>query len=239
MHYITLKGHHKVIYAYHFGLLNHFRLKGEEVVNFPFFIYHSLEVSINRCKGKPNTIPLHQSIINLFYDLAMSTQHQRILGRHLGIDAKRTSHGFKEGKNKVVKRDVEEKGGQEEELEPLEEMKDEEIIDLFLEIREKQGIKHNRMQPSDLKVEVVEKDKGGMGRKTRSQKALMVEEDRKKIETKKGKRVNLVIVMDATILDNQSLPIITKEEIQALIEATIKKGVEEGEESNDRGPKTS
>jgi len=50
MHYVTLEGRHKVVYAYHFVLLNHFRLKGEEIVNFSFFIMHSLEISINKCK---------------------------------------------------------------------------------------------------------------------------------------------------------------------------------------------
>lgn len=44
MRYVTLDGCHKVVYAYHFGLLKHFRFGVN--VNFPLLIHHSLKLSI-------------------------------------------------------------------------------------------------------------------------------------------------------------------------------------------------
>lgn len=57
--YVTLEGHHKTIYAYHFGLVNHFRFRQDEQVNFPFFIFHLMNLSILKCKETQGKIPRH------------------------------------------------------------------------------------------------------------------------------------------------------------------------------------
>lgn len=70
MRYVTLEGHYKTIYAYHFSLLNHF--KHEITINFPFFIHHSLKLSILKCKQTQNKIPRHQGVIKLVYEVVLA-----------------------------------------------------------------------------------------------------------------------------------------------------------------------
>lgn len=70
MRYLTLEGCHKVVYAYHFGLLNHFRFGVN--VNFPFYIHHSLKLSILKCKQAQDKVPRHQGVIKLVYVVALA-----------------------------------------------------------------------------------------------------------------------------------------------------------------------
>jgi len=42
---------------------------------------HFLEISINKCKGKANSVPFPQSIIKLVYDVALTKKPHRALRR--------------------------------------------------------------------------------------------------------------------------------------------------------------
>jgi len=70
MRYVTLEGHHKIVYAYHFGLLNHF--KHGVVVNFPFFIHHSMKLLVLKCKQTQGKVPRNQGVIKLVYEVALT-----------------------------------------------------------------------------------------------------------------------------------------------------------------------
>lgn len=68
MRYVTFEGRHKVVLAQHFSLLNHFRNPDSEKVNFPYFILHSLEISMNKFKKE------EIDIIKLVYDIVLAKQ---------------------------------------------------------------------------------------------------------------------------------------------------------------------
>lgn len=103
MYYVTLESRHKVVYAYQFLLLNHFKIKGDEIVNFPFFTMHSLNISINKCKGKMNIFPLHWLIIKLVYEVARTKQPQRTLdSERKALDSRRIQRN-KARKEKAIK----------------------------------------------------------------------------------------------------------------------------------------
>lgn len=90
MRYVTLEGHHKTIYAYHFGLLNHFRYGQDKEVNFPFFIYHSMKLSVLKCKETQDKIPKHQGVIKLVFDVALAKQPPKTPSFYIGIEEENT-----------------------------------------------------------------------------------------------------------------------------------------------------
>lgn len=66
--YITLEGRYKVLLASHFYLLNHFTFLETNRVKFPFFIFNSMLLSINKVKRNRALIPLHAYVIKLVYE---------------------------------------------------------------------------------------------------------------------------------------------------------------------------
>lgn len=126
------------------------------------------------------------------------------------MHANRSSRRVKKGKAKAMDMEKDENAYEEGDFEPLKFMKDEEIPNLMLEIQERWGVNKRRTRAFDPKIEVVEDDRGGMARRTKSQKALMAKEYKKKSASKKGKRVFNKKNEEAKNSYNLSLPRISK-----------------------------
>jgi len=86
MRYVTLEGHHKIVYAYHFALLSHFRYPQGREVKFPFFIAHSMRLSMLKCKVAQDKLPRHQGVIKLIYDLALVSQPPKPIGIQIDVE---------------------------------------------------------------------------------------------------------------------------------------------------------
>lgn len=140
------------MYVYHFGLLNHFRLKCDELVNFPLFIMHSLEILINKCKSKVNSVPLQQSVIKLVYEVVLTKKPHRTLERGIR-DPFRRSYEI----DKVVKkREVEMNAiviecGEISLRKSSTTTRDEKVVYLLLKIGRKWGNKKKRKRASASK----------------------------------------------------------------------------------------
>lgn len=77
MRYVIQEGRHKVVQAYHFGLLNHFKFSNIDKKNFPFFISNSLEISIRKFKTNIVEVRLHEFMIKLVYNKSLANQPRR------------------------------------------------------------------------------------------------------------------------------------------------------------------
>lgn len=104
MRYVTLKGQHKTIYAYQFAIINHCRHPNGNEVNFPFFIFHSMMLSIQKCKENQDKLPRHQGVIKLVYNLALAQQPPRSNTIQVDSDEENTPLVILIHQNKRVRR---------------------------------------------------------------------------------------------------------------------------------------
>ena len=61
--YITLEGRYILLQDSYFFLLNHFFFSNTDRVNFPYFIFNSLTISISKVQQNRARVPLHELII--------------------------------------------------------------------------------------------------------------------------------------------------------------------------------
>jgi len=69
--YVMFKGRYKVLLESHLYLLYHFIFPDTDKVNFPFFIFNSLAILVEKVKQERAPLPLHGAIIKLVLDKAM------------------------------------------------------------------------------------------------------------------------------------------------------------------------
>lgn len=86
--YVTLEGCYKVFMDSHFYLLNHIIFLDTNKVNFPFFIFNSLALSINKVKKNKVVVPLHYSIIKFIHEREIISQHRKFPRDELIVGAK-------------------------------------------------------------------------------------------------------------------------------------------------------
>lgn len=80
--YVTLEGIYKILLASHFFMLNHFIFLKIDNVNFPFFIFNSLSLLIEKVKRNRALGPLHGVVIKLVYNRSISLSLKKSLGLH-------------------------------------------------------------------------------------------------------------------------------------------------------------
>jgi len=61
--YVMLEGRYKILLASHFFMLNHFIFLDIEKINFPFFIFNFLVISVEKFKQEQSPMPLHGVVI--------------------------------------------------------------------------------------------------------------------------------------------------------------------------------
>lgn len=76
-------------------MLNHFIFLKIDKVNFPFFIFNSLSLLVNKVKRNKSLVPLHGVMIKLFYDREVTLSPKKILRVKVFVDG----HLFKIGKS--------------------------------------------------------------------------------------------------------------------------------------------
>ena len=72
---LTCEGRFKLLFGYHFQLLIH--LKHHRYVNFPYFLFHSLQLMSNKAKGSPranNSVTNHGLIKVIVMEALMNTK---------------------------------------------------------------------------------------------------------------------------------------------------------------------
>lgn len=79
--YAILEGRYIILHASYFFLLNHFIFLNTDKVNFPYFIFNSMVILVNKVKQNRVLVPLHESIIKLVYEEVVANKpkkHPRI-----------------------------------------------------------------------------------------------------------------------------------------------------------------
>lgn len=94
--YIMLEGRYKVLIASYFFLLNHFIfLEIDKFVNFPFFVFNSLAISIEKFKQEQAPLPLHGVVIKLVVERAFVMDPRKVPRLKVIIDGKFCEPGKK------------------------------------------------------------------------------------------------------------------------------------------------
>jgi len=76
--YMTLEGRYKALIASHLFLLNHFIFPEMDKVNFPFFIFDSMIISVEKVKHERAPLPLHGVVIKLVVDRVMAMVPRKV-----------------------------------------------------------------------------------------------------------------------------------------------------------------
>lgn len=81
--YVTLEGRYEILLTSHILLLNHFISLEKDKVNFPFFIFNSLTIFIEKVKQERTLLSLHGDVIKLVVDRYLAMVYSMSVEREL------------------------------------------------------------------------------------------------------------------------------------------------------------